>query len=228
MRITMLPPAAEVNRMISAMRSETIRELVSRAVPMCSARDCIERDHRVGVGAARAHLRCYPDRLHDLFGSGSMPKRCLGMPANAIGTLSDVCGRDRNQLLGLRWEGALAKDLFAERREGIVNRGRELLTCRAEFRGRVWKDVRRHECLSSFNRPGASQAPLVTAKIIVPIAPTVNVVSRRLGTRGRKPSVNSTGRREASRSRCRLRCDSPDGDPHGPRRATDEFELRAI
>ena len=75
----------------------------------------------MGVGTARAHLRCDPDSVHDLLRRGSMPQRRLGVTANAVGTLSDVCGSDRNQLLGLRRERAFAEDPFAERLEGILN-----------------------------------------------------------------------------------------------------------
>jgi hypothetical protein len=54
------------------------------------------------IGAAGPHLGRNPDRFHNFLVRGSVPQCRFGMTANAVGTLSDVCHRNGDELLRLR------------------------------------------------------------------------------------------------------------------------------
>src|SRR3546814_1088938 len=56
----------------------------------------VECQDRMGVSAAGAHLRGHPDRLHQLLLRGALSQRRLGMALAAVGALSDVRDRDRD------------------------------------------------------------------------------------------------------------------------------------
>lgn len=59
----------------------------------------MDRDARMRVGRTGAHFRGHPNRLHDFFGRRTTFLSQFRMAANAIRTLRDVSGRDRDQLL---------------------------------------------------------------------------------------------------------------------------------
>ena len=53
------------------------------------------------VGSARAHLGCYPDRLHKFLPRRAMPHGGFGVATDAVGALRDMSDRDGDQLLCL-------------------------------------------------------------------------------------------------------------------------------
>src|SRR5215831_8444478 len=63
---------------------------------------------------------------------------------NAIRTLRHMGHRDRDELLGLRRQGAVGKDPLAEGSEGAVDLGRQLPSFLRELLGRVRVDVMIH------------------------------------------------------------------------------------
>ena len=87
----------------------------------------LERQGRVCVGAARAHLGRDPDRLHQLPLVGTLAQRRLGMALDAVRALGDVGDGNGDQLLGLRVQRAVGEDLLAELLEGVVCARSELL-----------------------------------------------------------------------------------------------------
>lgn len=89
----------------------------------------------MGKGAARPHLGGDPDRFHDLFVACSCPVGELGVTGDAVGALGDVGDRHRDQLLGLRGQGAVSENLLAERVECFVDPGSELTAAGADLGG---------------------------------------------------------------------------------------------
>src|SRR5690349_13809408 len=97
-----------------------------------------ERYYRMCVGAAGPHLGGDPDRLHDFLRGCSVLHRRFGVTLDAIGTLSDVGGCYRDELLCLGWQCAVGEHELAEGVERGLDVGRELLTLPGEVLGCWW------------------------------------------------------------------------------------------
>ena len=87
----------------------------------------IECHGRVRVGTSGAHLGGDPDRFHDLFRCGAVPRRGPGMAADAVGTLRDVCDSHRDELFRFRRQRSFRKYRLPEGVKGLRGRGREAL-----------------------------------------------------------------------------------------------------
>jgi SOS response associated peptidase (SRAP) len=86
--------------------------------------DC---EDRMRVGSARAHLGCYPDRLHKFLPRRAMPHGGFGVATDAVGALRDMSDRDGDQLLCLDRQGAFGEYFLAECLKSVVDLGSELL-----------------------------------------------------------------------------------------------------
>ena len=96
----------------------------------------IERQRRVRVGAAGAHLRRHPDRLHQLGFRGALAQGGLRVASDAVRALGDVGDGDGDQLLGLLVQRAVREDLPAERLKRIMGGGCEFPAAMHELAGR--------------------------------------------------------------------------------------------
>jgi len=85
----------------------------------------VQRDGRVGVGPAGAHLGRDPYRLHDLLVARALAPREACVAGDAVRTLGDVRDCDRDELLGLFWQRSLGEDRRAELLERLVGLRRE-------------------------------------------------------------------------------------------------------
>ena len=79
----------------------------------------VERERRVRIGSARAHLGRHPDGFHDLGLRGTRFERRLRVPANAVRALRHMRHRHRNQLLGLARLCTVGKYGSAKSLEGV-------------------------------------------------------------------------------------------------------------
>ena len=78
----------------------------------------------MSVGAAGPHFGGDPDRFHQP-GRAAAYRRPR-MPPDAVGALGDMGDGNGNQLLGLRWQGAVRKDALAKRIKGRLDIGSEI------------------------------------------------------------------------------------------------------
>ena len=67
------------------------------------------------IGGAGPHLRCDPNRFHQLLVGCAFLHGGFRVSADAIGTLRDVRHGDRDQLLGFRRQCAVGKHPLAKR-----------------------------------------------------------------------------------------------------------------
>jgi hypothetical protein len=79
-------------------------------------------------GAAGAHFGGHPDGLHQLLLGRAVAQRGAGVALVALGALGDVGVGNGDELLGLGWQGPLGEDFFAERPDGVVRLGSEVMT----------------------------------------------------------------------------------------------------
>lgn len=95
----------------------------------------VERQHRMGIGAASAHLGGDPDRFHDLGFARLMPQCRLRVTLDAIGALGDMGDGDGDQLLGLCIQGAIGEHSPAEHLERLFSVRRQRLAALCQRMG---------------------------------------------------------------------------------------------
>jgi signal transduction histidine kinase len=118
--------------------------------PLSGIRHRFERDVRVRERAARPHLGCDPDGLHDFPFARAFAQSRMGVAADAIGALRGVRHRDRDQLLHLARQRALGERGIAEGVERLVHFRRQLAPALREFLARERIHLVVHRSLLSF------------------------------------------------------------------------------
>src|SRR5439155_17232439 len=87
--------------LIQGMGRNPVRAVGSRFVSLLLRVHSGKRYYRVCVGTARSHLSSHPDCLHDFLRGGSVLRGPYRVTLDAVRALSDVCSRDRDELLCL-------------------------------------------------------------------------------------------------------------------------------
>src|SRR5690606_563060 len=98
-----------------------------RSVACIRAVEGVQGEGGVRVGAASAHLRCHPDRLHDLLWAGAGTAGELGMALDAVRALRHVGYCHRDQLLGLLRQRPVGEHRAAEVLERLMDLRSQLL-----------------------------------------------------------------------------------------------------
>src|SRR5918999_3742778 len=119
----------------------------------------LEGERRMGVSAARAHLRGDPDRLHQFLRRRAVSQRRLGASFDAVWALRDVRDRDRDQLLGLARQRAIPEHGLAELPERSLYLRRQLAAPLRQGLGRLRVHALAHRNLPSYLVGGPSSPP---------------------------------------------------------------------